>query len=256
MTVSEVVPQFLRLQGSGETETAGESWRRANAGRLTNNRYRMVSPHPILDLPTGSTGADIASRIGSLQREVAALQVPMADERWQRTVGWTPPGFLSDTLDSAISMADPTMVLPAIRGAGALTNATKAAIKGSRIAGSGWIAPAVRNAVGPAAEDFAWDQGFEQAAGHGLQAAMGGQLGRSSSQYWRGGGKPRVDFAYKTDEEVAEARQAGEDAHARLKDDDGVSRADSEPYNRMRADGTLTNPPKFYWGMSPSGPAY
>jgi len=256
ISFSEVYPNYRRLEGSGEPESSDESWRRANAIRLASNRYRMTSPHPILDVASDSTDAEIASRIAGLQQEVRAAQVPMADERWQRTWNWTPPGFLTDAGDFAISMSDPTALYPAAKGVGALTNAAKAAARGARIAGSGWIAPAVHNAIRPVAKDFTYDMGVEQAAGAGMSGAMGGQIDRSDKQFWLGGGKPGVDFSYKTDEEVAEARRAGDQLHSRLKDDDGVSRADSEAYNRMRADGTLPNPPKFYWGMSPSGPAY
>jgi hypothetical protein len=86
---------------------------------------------------------------------------------------------------------------------------------------------------------------------------MGGAFGRSDGQYWRGGGKPGVDFDYKTDEQVAEARRAGDQLHSRLKDDDGVSRADSEAYNRLVATGLLPQPgsdlhPRPQWRMNSS----
>jgi hypothetical protein len=251
MTISETLPNYLRLQGSGETDTSGESWRRANAARMANNRYRLVSPSPILDAPAGSTSAEIGRRIAELQGEVASAAVPMADERWQRTTGWTPPGFLSDAGDFAVSMVDPTVAIPAVRGAGALTNATRAALKGSRIAGAGWIAPVVRNAVGPVSKEMVFDMGVEQAAGTALLGPFGGMPGRSDSQFWRGGGQPGVDFSYKTDDEVAEARRAGDQLHARLKDDDGVSRADSEAYKRLVASGAID--PFSGMGLTPQG---
>jgi hypothetical protein len=97
----------------------------------------------------------------------------------------------------------------------------------------------------------------EQAMGSGIQGSLGGIPGRSDRQFWMGGGKPGVDFAYKTDEQVEEARRAGDQLHARLKDDDGVSRADSEAYNRLVATGLLPQPgsdlhPRPQWRMNSS----
>jgi hypothetical protein len=257
MQASETVPNYLRMQGSSESDTSSESWRRAQSARLANNRYRLTSPHAILDLPEGASGKDISRRIAELQAEVGSAGVPFADERWQRMTGWTPPGWLSDAGDFAISMIDPTVAIPAARGVGALTNAARAGLMASKIAGTGWAAPAIRSAVGPTAANFGWDMASEQAMGSGIQGSLGGIPGRSDRQFWMGGGKPGVDFAYKTDEQVEEARRAGDQLHARLKDDDGVSRADSEAYNRLVATGLLPQPgsdlhPRPQWRMNSS----
>lgn len=239
MTFSETVPNYLRMQGSGETDTSGESWERAQAARLATNRYRLASPSPIADMPAGASSQDIGRRIAELTKEVAASGVPSSDERWQRTTGWTPPGFVGDTLDGFISWADPTSLIPATKGVGALATSARAAAKGAGIAGRGWIKPIVQKAVSPSLSDLKWDAGIEQAVGHPLLGAAGGMTGRSWSQYGMGGGKPGEDFPYKTDEQVAEARQSGQAIYERLKDDDGVSRADDEAYNRLVASGVL-----------------
>jgi hypothetical protein len=255
MAASEVVPNTLRMQGSGESDSLGESYRRAQAQRLAQNRYRLASPHAILDMPSGSTSAEIADRLRSLRQEVADASVPLADERWQRTVGWTPPGFVSDAGDFFISMVDPTVVFPAAKGAGALANAAKAGSKAAKIAGSGWMRPAVQAAAGPAVKDLAWDGGIEQATGAALQGTTGGLEGRSSRQYLLGGGEKGKDFAYKTDAQVAEARESAQGMRERLKDDSGVSRADEAAYNRLVASGALPAPssdlhPRPQWRMN------
>jgi hypothetical protein len=239
MTFSETLPNHLRMQGSGETDTASESWQRAQAARLAGNRYRFGTPGMILDIPSGQTNQEIGKRIEELQKEISAAAIPMADERWQRTTGWTPPGAASDALDFFISWADPTAVIPVARGAGALTTAARAAAKGAKIAGRGWIAPAVRKALSPAVSDLRFDAGLEQAIGHPLVGITGGPPGRTDSQYWLGGGKPGEDFAYKTDEQVADAKRSGQQLYERLKDDDGVSRADTDAYNRLVESGAL-----------------
>lgn len=255
MQASETVPNYLRMQGSGETDTSAESWRRAQAARLANNRYRLVSPHAVLDLPAGADGRAIAKRISELQSEIGAAGVPFADERWQRTTGWTPPGWAADAGDFGLSMVDPTVVLPAAKGAGAMTNAAKAGLRASKIAGSGWVAPAIRRAAGPAASDLGWDMASEQAMGAGIQGSLGGIPERSDRQFWRGGGTPGKDFHYKDDEAVAEARKAGDALHSRLSGDDGVSRADNEAYNRLVESGLLPHPssdlhPRPQWRMN------
>lgn len=255
MQASETVPNYLRMQGSGETDTSSESWRRAQAARLTNNRYRLTSPHPILDLPEGGSPKAIAQRIGELQAEIHSASVPFAEERWQRTTGWTPPGWMADAGDFGLSMVDPTVVLPAAKGVGALTNAARGGAKAAKIAGSGWTGSVIRNALSPAATNAAWDMGTEQAAGAGLQATMGGIPERSSKQFWRGGGEPGKDFMYKDDAAVAEARRTGEALHGRLSGDDGVSRADNEAYNRLVESGLLPHPssdlhPRPQWRMN------
>lgn len=239
MAFSETVPNYLRMQGSGETDTSEESWERAQANRMAANRYRLLSPSPILDLPTGATSQDIGRRIAELTKEVAAASVPSSDERWQRTAGWTPPGAVSDTLDFFVSWADPTSLVPLARGASALATSARAAAKGAGIAGRGWIKPIAKKAVSPALSDLKWDAGIEQAVGHPMMGALGGMTGRSWQQYGMGGGKPGVDFPYKTPEQVAEARQSGQKLYERLKDDNGVSRADSEAYNRLVAAGAI-----------------
>lgn len=253
MTFSETVPNYLRMTGSGEADNESQAWEAAQAMRLAQNRYRLTAPSPILDTDDPK---NIPSRMAQLQREVLLAAAPDADERWQRTQGWTPPGWVTQPLDFLISSADPTIAVPFAKGAGALTNAYRAALKASRIAGKGWGAHAVKKAVLPFAADVGSDQAVEHAVGTGIMAAIGGSPGRSWDQFQYGGGEKGKDFFYKDDEQLAEAQQARKDIHGRLKDDAGVSTAEREAYNRMRADGTLPNPPAFYWGMSPSGPAY
>lgn len=246
MQASEVLPNHLRMQGSGESKSENESWRAARAQQLAAGRYRMSSPAPILDLPAGATPQQIANRIREMQLELQSASVPMAEERWQRTTGWTPPGYLADAGDFGISMIDPTILIPATKGAGALTKAANVAAKGARLSGSGWIAPMVRKIAAPVVKDAANDMMVEQGVGAGLMGAIGGNPGRSNAQFWQGGGKPGVDFAYKSGgytkgvgplSDVEIARWKRDQIYDRLKDDDGVSRADTEAYNRMRTDG-------------------
>lgn len=271
MAMSETVPNFLRMQGSGETDTAGESWRAAQAVRMADGRYRMNSPAPILDLPAGASKQDIGRRIAELRAALQAARVPQAEERWQRTRGWTPPGWVADIGDFTLSMVDPTALIPLAKFAGAGATATKAAVKGLPIAGKGWVAPIAKKAIRPLAADAGYEWMQEQAVGHPLQAVLGGLPERSGKQYVAGFGKggpyfrdppadgsppPKFDFDYKTDEELKAARQLRGSLYDRLAKDRSIENADSEAYSRLRAEGTVPSPPKFYWGMSPSGPAY
>jgi hypothetical protein len=254
MNASETTPNFLRMQGSGETKTAGESWQRAQATRLAQNRYRLTSPHGIVDLPSGATDAEISRRIAQLQQEVALAAPPMADERWMRTTGFVPAGWLTDALDSGISMADPTTFLPAAKGVGLLSNTARAAARASQIAGSGWVRPIVSGAAKQVGKDVGMEYASEVGAGAGLTAAMGGVPGRSWSGWAIGGHLPA---SYKSDQGVAQANQYAADINSRLKDDDGVSRADSEAYNRLVATGLLPQPgsdlhPRPQWRMNSS----
>lgn len=256
MTFSETVPNFLRMQGSGETDTAGESWDAAQAARLAANRYRLTSPAPIADVATGASPQEISKRIAELRREVGIAAPPLAEERWQRTTGWTPPGFLADAGDFGISMLDPTFVLPAASIGKAANTAGKALRMGSKIAGTGWVAPAVRSTMAPVAGSLTNDIGMEIGVGAGIQAAAGGIGGRSWRQYAAGLGSPGDDFLYKNDAELAEAKEARRALRGRLTDDGSIEKAERRAYQNMRRDGVISQPPQFYWGMSPSGPAY
>lgn len=253
MVASETVPNHIRLEGSGETDTSGQSWQRAQANRLANNRYRINSPHPIADLPAGATEKDIARRIAELQQEVVDASVPMADERWKRTAGFVPAGWISDAGDLAITMVDPTVLIPAAGAAAKMPMISRALSQAGRIAGSGWQRPIVSGVAKQAGKDA----GMEFASEAGVGAALtgfGGMPGRDWKGFLVGGHEPAV---YKSASQVTQANQAAGDLYGRLKDDDGVSRADNEAYNRLVATGALPPPgsdlhPRPQWRMNSS----
>jgi hypothetical protein len=227
LNASEVIPDRVRMGGSGEAATGEEAYQGAQAKRLATNRYRTQSMHPIGDLPSDSSGIDRAIRLSELQGLVEKAGVPTADQRWAR---WTeqnagqafvPPGFVTDTLDFATSYLDPTALIPV---GGAVAGAAGVAAKGAKGAG-----PLLAGLAKTRLKDAALDMGTELGVGHGINAAVGGNPSRSWSQYLTGSVNP----AKKSEEDVAASRQARTGLYENLKDDDRVSRADSEAYNGL-----------------------
>lgn len=240
--ISETVPNFLRMQGSGETKTAGESWRAAQAARMANARYRITSPAPILDLPAGASPEDIGRRIAELRNETARASIPFGEERWQRTAGFTPPGWLSDVGDITMSMADPTILVPAAKAVGTAGAVTKAVVKGASVAGKGWVAPIVRNALTHRAAEFGGDLLSEHILGHPVQGLLGGLGGRTWRQWAGGRGTPAKDFQYKTDEELVDAKRLREEQYRRLSADRSIEMANDEAYNNLINSHALPGP--------------
>lgn len=231
-----------------------EAWTTANAMRDHAFRYRHSSPHAILDLPAGASPQDIGRRLKELQDEYAAISAPFASERWKRTEGWTPPGWASDIGDLALSTADASIAIPVTRGLGALTKTAKAVYGGARGAEA---LGALSKAVTPVAAATATDAAQDMTLGTGITAVFGGEPGRSSYQFWFGGGDPGTDYQYKTDDELKNAQALRPEVAERLRNEAGaIENANRAAQLRMQQDGTLPSPPTYYWGMSPSGPAY
>jgi hypothetical protein len=234
LNFSEVIPDRVRMGGSGEADTGEEAWQAAQAKRLANNRYRPNSMTPIGDLPSSASGMDRAIRLSELQELVGKADVPSTDQRWAR---WTkqnlgksfvPPGFVNDTLDFATSWLDPTAVVPV---GGLAAGAVGTVAKGAKVAGGGWMRPLLTNLVKSRGVDAAKDMGFEQGIGHSLNNMAGGGVPRSSQQYlfgnWSG------DVPQKSEEDVQASRNARTQLYDKLRNDDGVSRADNEAYNGL-----------------------
>lgn len=236
MTASSVFPNFLRMQGSGEADTTRDSYERAQATRLAQNRYRMQSPAPVLDLPAGASQQDIAKRIRELQQEVMDAQVPMADERWQRTLGFTPPGWITDAGDFLLDMFDPTALIPAVRALKTTSNAAKATSMANRIAGAGWQKPYVRQAVASLGRDQVADAGGEMATGSAINASIGGTPGRSGLQ-WALGVDPQ--HVMKSAAQVQQGQRASDALYSRLSQEQGVSSAQREAYKSLEESGAL-----------------
>lgn len=226
----EVVPDSLRAEFSGEAQQPGEAIERAQAKRMMLNRYRLDSTSPILDLPADASADDVAARLARVRESAAKLNIPAAAERWQRSTGWTPPGFIADATDSLLSSIDPTMAIPVVGHAAHVARAAQAARMASRIAGPGWARPYVQNAARAAAVDMGRDQAFEQ----GINAAVIGGSGMNAQRTWPqylfgGGPAPHV----KSNAEVDASRAESRAMYEQLRNDDGVSRADEEAYKEL-----------------------
>lgn len=239
MNFSEVVPDRIRLGGSGEASTGQEAWEGAQGKRMALNRYRLSSPSPVLDLPDGATQAQREARLRELQGLTQKAAVPAADQRWARwtqdTFGksFVPPGIVTDSLDFLTSAADPTMLIPA---GGAAAGLAQVAGKGARVAGKGWVKPLLANLTKSVGMNTAGDQAVEQGVGHGISGAVGGAPGRTMNQYLFGTWN---DPAKKSDQEVDESRRARSQLYETLKDDDRVSTADAAAYDRLKKAGRV-----------------
>jgi hypothetical protein len=228
LNFSEVLPDRVRMGGSGEAGTGEEAWQAANAKRMATNRYRLASPSPVLDLPGGADPVEKANRIAELQGLTQSAGIPSADQRWAR---WTkqntgqsfvPPGVVTDTLDFATSYLDPTALIPI---GGAAAGAAGVVAKGAKGAG-----PLLAGLAKTRVKDAAFDMGTELGVGHGISGAVGGNPSRSWSQYLAGDWNAP---AQKSEEDVAASRQARTQLYGKLKDDDRVSTADSEAYKGL-----------------------
>lgn len=243
LNFSELIPDWVRMRGSGEANSAGSAYEGAQANRLSKNRYRLTSPSPVLDLPSGADAPTKADRIVALQGLVKSAGIPEADQRWAR---WTkqnlgksfvPPGFVTDTVDNAISWLDPTAAVPAAKAASATAKAASTAARavstGAKIAGNGWVRPVLSGLVSKRPteflNDFKWDMGLEQGIGHTAGGALGGKPGRTDAQYWMGNWNPEQ----KSEEDVLASQEARARLYEQLKDDDRVSRADGRAYKSL-----------------------
>lgn len=206
MHMSEVVPDTVRMAGSGETGLS-DSYKAARAKQLANTQLRISSPAPILREKDQST---VAQRLKELREQVASADVPSSEERWKRTVGFAPPAFIRNSVDFATSMLDPTILFPLGKAAKVAAMPTKTAAM-----------QAAKNVVAKeAVKDAVKDFGVEQGVGHALTAAF-----------------PSPATEYKTDEQVAQANENRSMLYGLLNRDSGVSRADDAAYKRLQESG-------------------
>jgi hypothetical protein len=184
---------------------------------LHEGRYRLSSgsgSSPVLDLPSGATPQERASRLEELRSQADAAASPEALERWQRTTGWAPSPAVADAGDALLSMVDFTLPFS--------------------VGGKGWL------------KGLAKDAAQEQVANAGILGALPGNPDRTYAEYLFGTGKaPEI----KTPEQVAEARAARQ----RLYDENGgmlgmlrtltgdrVSQADAAAYKELQEAGRVS----------------
>lgn len=236
MNISEVTPNFLRMQGSGETETTGDSWRTSVGDYMAKNRYRINSPSPIGDLPNGATQEQVGRRIAELRGQIQTAAIPQSDERWKRYAGFVPPGIVQDVGDNMISSADPTGLL-ALGGAAAFIakGGTKSAALGT-LKNQAATTAAKSSPARQAAAALIQDQAQEQAAGVGIMGAAGGIPGRTADEYLYGGGEPKQ---YKSPGEVDKANEARQQIFKQGSSAQGVSTADDAAYKRLQQQGLV-----------------
>jgi hypothetical protein len=221
--VDSFLPVQMRAAAAlGSAIMDGEAWDRARANHAADVNYKLGTFTPVADFPAGSkpAGKDVAARIAELQRQVHSASTPLAAERWHRTTGYSPPGWITDPAEFAVRAIDPSMLIPMGTGAHALKTAGRAAIK-------------------PLAVDFAKDMAQEQAFNFGMQAAFGGIPDRSARQFWVGGGQPGKDFSYKSPEELEQTRRDADQLHRDLSDNERLSTARDEAYHGLEASGSL-----------------
>lgn len=215
VNMSNIPYNFLAMQGSGETASAGDSWRTAVGEYQSASRNRPHSAAPILDLPSGATPEQRAARLAELQKEAVTAAVPDSGERWLRTQGYVPAPVLRDAGDAALATLDGTQLIPGL-------TLGKTAAKG-----------AARAAAAGVARDMATDAGVSA----GIMAGFAQKPGRTWSQYL--GLSPEDDGAVtlKSPQQVEEANEARSQRFDRSLRSAGVSTADDEAYKRLQQAG-------------------
>lgn len=197
--------------------TDGEAWKRARGINALNRRSLTSTDTPVADLPSNASGAEVAARIAELRNQTLAAMPAEHTERNYRHFGYAPPGVIADTFNNLPDYLDLTALIPA----------------GQLLAGAG------KGVAGAVGRDMAKDMLTDQATNAGVSAGFGGESGRSWNQYWLGGGKPGVDFTYRSPEEVEAAKQAGRELWADKRKDEGVSAAQREAYKSLEESGAL-----------------
>jgi hypothetical protein len=237
MTAGEVLPDTIRAYGSGETQSLGEAYRRAQAERLANNAYQLGTPVQTADLPSSADAVERTKRIEQLQKEVQAAAVPEADQRWARWTGknlgtsFVPPGWVTSGIDTAIGMLDPTILLPV---GGVTADVAKTVAKG----GPG-MTRSLLSGLAARSKDFGWDAATEQAVSGPIAGVAGGQPGRTWTQFGIGNSNPEQ----KSEQQVEESRGAAASIFDRLKDNDEMARSQSKAYGGL---GVRANVPYPY----------
>lgn len=233
MNATNIPLEFLQMQGSGETDTANDSWRTATGNYMLATDVRPLSPAPIAHMPSGSSPDAIRERLAELRGLQDTAAIPESGERWQRTMGFTPAPLLRDMGDAAMASADPTILFP-------MAGAAKTLGTAARIAGKGWLTPATMQV----AKGFGMDHAMEQ----GTNAAILGGLGGSDGdRTWLGEGG-YLDLTpppakLKSDDEVRRANEARQQqwnqGMERRANSAGVSTADAEAYKRLQREGRV-----------------
>lgn len=213
MNVSETVPNFIRAAGSGEMSLP-QAATAANAERLARQELRMDSPVSILREQDQST---VAERIRDYRKQLASAAIPEAGERWERTLGFQPPQFVMDSGDFLISMADPTILVPAD---GAVRGMVGIAKKGAQV-GAGWTKPAMQQFGKQAGIEFGKDGLVEQGIGHALTQMM----------------PSPPESRLKSDQEVEQANAERARLEQQLGNTPGVSTARDAAYKRLQESG-------------------
>lgn len=209
--------EAMALKFGGEAGSFGEALQGARGNANMTMRYRPNAVSPVLDVADSASPSERASRIRELRTLNEQAAIPKADERWERTTGWTPPAWLSDAGDLAMQMVDPTIAIP-VGGfaAAALKQGIKAAAK-------------------PAALGLLKDFAQEQATGAGLLAGFGGS---SPGRAWLGDGgyldMTPPDAKLKDPSELAAAREARQKQFEMMQKERGenVSSPRTVAYNR------------------------
>lgn len=218
-----------------------DSWDRAKGKWAANVRHLPFTPTPVADFPHGSKPSEreISRRIAEIQEQVRKAETPMSGDRWHRSVGVVPPGWVTDPGEAAVRWVDPSAAIPALAATKAAVGGAAATARAARIAGAGWRMPYIGKAVSPVAAGLGWDMAHEQGLNLGMQGALGGEPGRSSRQFWVGFGTPGKDFMVRTPEEVEESRKAGRELTAARSGDERVSRVKREAYEDLRSSGAF-----------------
>jgi hypothetical protein len=228
MVATGALGNFLRMQGSGETDTARDSLRTATGQYMADADVRPLSPAPIAHLPTGSSPDAIRERLAEIRELQGEAAIPESGERWQRTMGFTPAPFVRDMGDAAIDSVDPSILFPVAGAAKTIGTAAK-------IGGRAALAPATMQV----AKGFGMDHAMEQ----GTNAAILGSLGGSGSERTWGDyvdlfpepaklkSKPEVRAANDARQQQLQEGMERRSNYAR------VSTADAEAYKKLQDEG-------------------
>jgi hypothetical protein len=213
LNMSNVPYDFLAMQGSGESPSAGLSLQTALGGYRSATNNRQFSQAPILDLPSSASPAERAARLRALQEETSTAAVPESGERWMRTTGLLPPPVVRDTGDAVLATLDGTQLIPG-------ATLAKAPVKG---------------AVKSLGKRMATDMATDATVSSGLMAFLGSKPDRTWSQYLGFSGEGEVPM--KTPSEVDAANEARSQQYERTQQAAGVSTADAEAYKRLQQSG-------------------
>ena len=228
--------------------TDGDAWRQSGEVKAAGRAFNTGSHTPVADLPSDATGKETGDRIKQLQGAVAATLPASSDARNYRAYGYAPPSILSSGLDMVTDFADPSTAMPITKALLAGRAGLRAAGKAAMIAGPGWNQPYVAKSLAPIASGAAADAGGDLLPNAGLLAAAGGVPGRSSKQFWLGGGDPGKDFPYEpyNAQAVSGARETLRDATDRAAE----LRAEEQ---RLRQRGVSATKPLSQYGVEYGG---